>query len=124
MQFKLRTIFLVVLFVGIFFGFSRFLEVRWFAPARNGLESQTKFNQLIADNKWDGTIAPTHYLQNVRILINHVDETEIRKLYPILHEIYWLRHICIYAPQLSQEMLDELHCEFPQCTLEAEMRQP
>lgn len=122
MQFKLRTIFMVMLLLGILFGCCKLLEVRWFAPARNGIESQAKFNQLIADNKWDAAIAPTHYLQNVRILINHVDETDIRKLYPILHEIYWLRHICIHTPKISQEMLDELHSEFPQCTIEAERR--
>ncbi len=53
---------------------------------------------------------PTHYLQNVRILINHVGDTEIKKLYPILHETFLLRHICLYAPK------------FPQCTIGAEMR--
>ena len=122
MRFKLRTIFLVMLLLGILFGCSRFLEVSWFAPARNGMETQAKFNQLIAENNWDGFVAPTHYLQNVRILINHAGDTEIKKLYPILHEIYWLRHICIYAPKISKEMLDELHSEFPQCTIEAELR--
>ena len=122
MQFKLWTIFVVMLLLGIVFGCQRFLEVSWFAPARNGMKSQARFNQLIADNEWDGTIAPTHYLHNVRILINHVDETEVRKLYPILHEIYWLRHICIYAPEISQELLDELHSEFPQCTIDAKIR--
>ena len=78
MQFNLRTIFLVMLLLGILFGCSRFLEVSWFAPARNGMETQAKFNQLIADNKWNGFVAPTHYLQNVRILIKHVDETDLK----------------------------------------------
>jgi len=121
MQFKLRTIFLVVFLLGILLASIRSLEVRWFSPARNGREVQAKFNQLIADNNWDGNVAPTHYLKNVLILINDVDEAEIRKLYPILHEIYWLRHICIYAPKISKEMLDELHSEFPRCTIEADL---
>ena len=82
MRFKLRTIFLVMLLLGTLFACSRFLEVSWFAPARNGMETQAKFNQLIAENNWDGFVAPTHYLQNVRILINHVGDTEIKKLYP------------------------------------------
>ena len=73
MQFKLRTIFLVVLLLGILFGSIRCLEVVWFAPARNAIAAQAKFNQRIAENKWDGMIAPTHYLNNVRILIHHVD---------------------------------------------------
>ncbi|MBM3965983.1 MAG: hypothetical protein FJ308_13110 [Planctomycetes bacterium] len=124
MQFKLRTIFLVMVLLGLVFVCQRTLEVSWFAPARNGRESQAKFNQLIAGNKWDGFIAPTHYLHNVRILINDIGEAEIRKLYPILHEIYWLKHIDIYAPEISQEMLDELHSEFPECTIDAQIRLP
>jgi hypothetical protein len=124
MQFKLRTIFLIVLLLGILFGSIRCLEVVWFAPAQNAIAAQAKFNQLIAENKWDGMIAPTHYLNNVRILIHHVDETEIRKLYPTLHELYWLRHFDIYAPEISQGMLDELHSEFPECTINSKIRLP
>lgn len=122
MQFKLRSIFIVLILLGLVFGCQRFLEFNWFAPARNGRESQAKFNQLIADQKWDAAIAPTHYLHRVQILIHDVDETEIRELYPILREIFWLRHICIYAPELSQELLDELHSEFPRCTIDAKIR--
>jgi hypothetical protein len=124
MQFKLRSILLVMLLLGLAFACQRTLEVSWFAPARKGAESQAKFNQLIADNKWDGVIAPTHYLHNVRILIHGIEEAEIRKLYPILHEIYWLRHIEIYAPEISQRMLDELQSEFPQCIIDAKIRLP
>lgn len=119
MQFQLRTIFLIVTLFAVVFGANQFLEVTWFAPARTGVESQVRFNQLVAENKWEGMIAPTHYLQDVKILINDVSESEIRKLYPILHDIDWLRHICIHSPAISRAMLQELRSEFPRCTMEA-----
>jgi hypothetical protein len=98
-----------------------FLENIWFGPARLGVKTQAEFNRLIAENQWDGFIAPTHYLQDVRIGLYQCDESEIRKLYPSLHKISWLKHIRIHAPPVSESMLDELRREFPDCTLEIDL---
>ena len=119
MQFNLRSLFVLVSVLAILFAGLRFVEVNWVAPARNGREALAKFNQLIAENKWDGSVVPIHYFRSVRILINRIDEAELKKLYPILHEIYWLRTISIDYPEVSEQMLHELQSEFPQCTIHA-----
>jgi hypothetical protein len=93
------------------------LEYSWFAPARNGVAAQRKLNKLINENQWDGYIAPTHYFQDVRIILNDFDESEFKKIYPILHEIYWLRHINILAPEISADVRAEIQREFPKCAV-------
>lgn len=124
MQFKLRTLFVFMIVLAILAAFFTFVETSWFGPARLGVETQTQFNRLIADNQWDGFIAPTHYLQNVRIGIYNADESEIRKLYPILHRISWLRHIRVHSPPLSERFIEELKEEFPECSLQIDFHKP
>ena len=120
MQFKLRTAFVLIILLAVLLGSYTFIDNTWFGPARLGRETQAEFNRLIAENQWDGFIAPTHYLRDVKIGIHNVHESEIRKLYPTLHEIYWLRHIHVLTPSLSQEMFEELQTEFPHCTIQAD----
>jgi hypothetical protein len=124
MQFKLRTVFVWIILLAILLGTYAFIENTWFGPARLGSEAQAEFNRLIADNQWNGFIAPTFYLHNVRIGLYNVDETEIRKLYPILHRLYWLKHIVIHSPSLSPQMLQELQAEFPECMIDVDSNVP
>lgn len=124
MQFKLRTVFLFIISLAILLGCYTFVETTWFGPARLGVETQAELNRLIAANRWDGFIAPTHYLQNVRIGIYNADESELRKLYPILHKLSWLRHIRVHSPPLSERLIEELRREFPECTLEVDLPEP
>ncbi len=124
MQFKLRTVFVLLILLAISLASYTFVENTWFGPARLGREAQAEFNRLIAENQWNGSIAPTFYFHNVRIGLYNVDETEIRKIYPILHEIYWLRHIVIHSPSLSPQMLRELQAEFPQCMIDVDSNVP
>lgn len=124
MQYKLRTVFAFITLVAILLCSYTFVENTWFGPAQLGREAQAEFNRLIADNQWDGFIAPTFYLHDVRIGLYNVEETEMRKLYPILHEIHWLKHIVIHSPPLSPQMLQELQAEFPECMIDADSNVP
>jgi hypothetical protein len=124
MQFKLRTVFVWIIVLAILLGTYAFVENTWFGPARQGVDAQAKFNRLIAENQWDGFIAPTHYLKNVRIGIYNVEEAEIRKLYPTLHEITWIESIVIHSPSLTPSMLQELANEFPECVIDVDSNAP
>lgn len=124
MQFKLRTVFVWIILLAILLGTYAFIENTWFGPARQGVDAQAKFNRLIAENQWDGFIAPTHYLKNVRIGIYNVEEAEIRKLYPTLHEITWIESIVIHSPSLTPSMLQELANEFPECVIDVDSNAP
>ncbi len=124
MQYSLRTAFSVLFFLAILLACYTFTENTWFGPARQGVDAQAKFNRLIAENQWDGFIAPTHYLQNVRIGIYNVEEAEIRKLYPTLHEITWIESIVIHSPSLTPSMLQELANEFPECVIDVDSNAP
>jgi hypothetical protein len=119
MQFKLKTVFGVISVLAILLACYKFIEVNWYAARRTSINAQTTFDRLIGENNWDGIIVPTHPVNLVLISINVADETEIKKLYPSLHEIFWLKHIYIDRPIISQAMMDELHLEFPGCTIDA-----
>jgi hypothetical protein len=115
MQFKLRSLLILMVVVAIPLAGYVWLHRNWIRPAQVGLNALGRANSLVARRHWSGSIAPTHYLQRVDIYLDNVDDTGIKELYPILRDIDWLRYIQVYAPLLTEDGLTDLRNEFPHC---------
>jgi hypothetical protein len=115
MQFKLRTLLLIVLLIAIPCAVFAFLEHEWFGPARTYAESQAKCEEIFAANGWQGHASAFHYDMRIRITSPDVGDVEIKTLYPILHEIPRLRYIELYATSLTDDGVAAMKREFPDC---------
>lgn len=115
MKFTLRTLFIVVSVTAMMCGLVVFFEQGWFGPARVGRESQTQLDAVFAKQGWQGYAGTWHYDYRVRIVSSDIGDAEMKVLYPILHDIYWLKHIELHTASMTDEGLAEMKREFPQC---------
>lgn len=111
----LRSLFIITTLIAVVCALCVSAERSWFGPARQNVELQRRFDQIIADRGWQGQINPIHYFDEVRILINNVPADELQTIFPVLHEIRWLRLIKIYEPRLSETELERWRSNFPNC---------
>ncbi len=114
---SLRSLFLIAALIALVCAAIVSVQRSWFGPAREAVEAQQQFDQIIATNNWKGQINPLHYFGEVRILIHQVPESELEAIFPLLHKISWLKVIRVYEPHLSEEALRRWREEFPSCTL-------
>lgn len=114
-KFTLKMLFTAVLVVALICGLAVFVEQSWFGPARLGRESQTRLDAVFAEHQWQGYAGTWHYDNRVRIVSSDVGDDEMRLLYPILHDIHWLKHIEFHTPSMTDEGLAEMKTEFPKC---------
>ncbi len=102
--------FVIVAFIALICGFFAALERTWFGPVREGQEAQRRLNEMIAEQKWQGQITPDFSLYRVLILIDCEHEDELEKIFPILHDISWLKELIIYEPELSEAAIARMAC--------------
>ena len=115
MRFKLQAFVIAVSLVAMFVGLMIFVEWTWFGPARIGTAAQGRLDAAFAKNQWEGWATAWHYDYRVRITSPDIGDDEVEQLYPILHDIPWLRHIELYGTAISDEGLSDLKREFPDC---------
>ncbi len=115
MRYTLRALFVAVLIAAMVFGSAVFVERTWFGPARIGVESQARLDTIFAKYQWQGYAGTWHYDYRVRIVSSDIGDNEMKKLYPILHDIDWLKHIELDTASMTDEGLSEMKVEFPNC---------
>lgn len=115
MKFTLRSLFIVVLVIAMMCGLVVFFEQSWFGPARVGRESQSQLDAIFAKHKWEGWAGTWHYDYRVRIASSDIGDDEMKELYPILHDIYWLKHIEFHTTSMTDQGISDMKREFPNC---------
>jgi hypothetical protein len=114
---SLRFLFLLTAVLALVCAILAGVERSWFGPAREGIAARQEFDKLIAKNGWNGQIIPVHYDDEVRILMNDIDENELETIFPLLHRISWLRVIRIDESRLTEAGQIRWRNEFPNCIL-------
>ena len=115
MRFKLRTLFIAIYVVAMICGFAVFIEQSWVGPERVGRQAQDRLNAVFAKYQWQGYAGTWHYDYRVRIVSSDIGDDEIKKLYPILRDIPWLRYIELGATSMTDGGVADMKREFPQC---------
>ena len=115
MQFRLRTLFVAISCVCVILGAVVFVEWSWLGPARTGRIAQAKLDSLFSHHKWDGYAGIWHYDNRVRVQSKDVGDDQIKKLYPILHCLPWLRRIELYGTTITKGGIADIKKEFPNC---------
>ena len=115
MQFRLRALFIAVAVIAIPCAVAALLEHEWFGPARIYADAQSKCDKIFADNGWQGYVMAFHYDYRVRITSPNINDGTIKHLIPVLREIAGLRHIELYATSMSEDGVEKMKREFPDC---------
>ena len=114
---SLRNLFIITALTALVCAVVLGVERTWFGPAREGIEAQKQFDDIIKTHNWQGQIITLHFFGEVRILIHQVAEKELEEIFPVLHNISWLQVIRIDAPKLSEDALRRWREQFPNCKL-------
>jgi len=101
--------------IALICGFVVFVEQSWFGPARSGRAAQVELDAVFAKNRWDGYAGTWHYDYRVRIVSSDIGDEEMVELYPILHELPWLKFIQLDTPSMTDTGLANMKREFPNC---------
>jgi hypothetical protein len=117
MQYRLRTLLILLAVVGVFFAGIGLVKREWFDPRDEGLAAAERFDALFAKRHWSGLAAPFFYDYRVRIDSPDVGDDELRELYPILQDIGWLRYIEVRNTRVSQAGIADLRRHFPRCQI-------